>query len=278
MANFDPVFLSLNDDPRAIIKAMDDLLQRRDDQAARYRSRRWVPFLLFFGALPFFALDLILGYNCMTFSLVSCGLWVAAAVSFMTLMRARPGAQFAPQYNVAREIIHTLRDDLNPKRDDLFGQIDLTGMRQPKKLTRETPNAAGLKVQYYRDEWLGLKAKLYDGNMLRLSVIDWDKVRVGYFKRSRVSGKNKWKSEKTKGGHELRVRISVNPQAYDVKPLADMRRGAAIGNYVISTLESSGGIISLAAVAPAANISSADVLGVLHALYGMLQRKPAPAA
>ncbi|MBI5880350.1 MAG: hypothetical protein HZB53_22085 [Chloroflexi bacterium] len=258
---------------------MDELLKRRDDQAARYRSRRWMPFLLFFAGFPFIVLDLVLGYNCLTFSLVSCGLWIAAAVAFTALMRARPGAQFAPQYQTAREIIHTLRDDLNPKRDDLFGQLDLTGIRQPTKLTREAPNAAGLKVQYYRDEWLGLKGKLYDGNMLRLSVIDWDKVRTGYFKRSRVSGKNKWKAEKSKTGHELRVRISVNPQAYDIKPTPEMRQGAKVGAYAISAIESSGGIINLAAVAPVANITSADVLGVLHATYGLLQRKAtSPAA
>ncbi len=279
MANFDPVYLSLNDKPRAIIKAMDELLQKRDDQATRFRGRRWVPFLLFFAGFPFLVLDFVLGYNCLTFSFVTCGLWIAAAAMFAALLRARPGGQFAPQFQTAREIIHTLRDDLNPKRDDLFGQLDLTGARQPNKLTREAPNAAGLKVQYYRDEWLGLKTKLYDGNMLRLSVIDWAKVRTGYFRKSRVSGKNKWKPEKAKSGHELRVRLSVNPQAYDIKPAPEMRQGAKIGAYVISAIEASGGIINLAAVAPEAATTSADVLGVLHAAYGLLQRKAAtPAA
>jgi hypothetical protein len=192
---------------------------------------------------------------------------------FIASVGKKPAPSFAPNYATAREIIYTLRDDLDPKRN-FFGQLDLTGAQQVSKLHHEAPNQLGLTVQYYRDEWLGLKTKLYDGNMLRLSAVERVKVRVGFHKRSR-SGKQKWKPPKVATGQELKVRISVNPQVYELSFRPSARVGAAVGAYAITALNASNGIVEIVANTPATAVQSADVLGVLRLAYDMLKRKDA---
>jgi hypothetical protein len=287
MANFDPVYLSMSDQPRAILKVMDDLVTRRDTAEARFQKRKWLPRILFFVGLGLPIIDFLLDYNFCTFTPAGLALCVVAFFLSRRLRSSRPGKEFAPQYTTAREIVHTLRDDLDPKRS-FFGHLDLTGMQQQSKLTREANNALGHKVQFYRDEWLNTKLKLYDGNMLRLSAIEWSKVRVGYYKRSRVSGKQKWKSPKSKNGHELKVRLSVNPQRYDIVPKSHVRVGTKVGNLVISAINTQGGIVTVSASTDAISAAStpaeilntlpappkvADILGVLRVTYDLLQRK-----
>ncbi|HNO12164.1 MAG TPA: acyl-CoA carboxylase subunit beta, partial [bacterium] len=76
------------------------------------------------------------------------------------------------------------------------------------KVARETQDAQSRTTQLFNDPWLSLKAKLYDGNVLRVTAIQKTKKRKSYWKRSRISGKSKLKPEKFKGSQqELKVRI-----------------------------------------------------------------------
>lgn len=274
MANLQPVYLSLNDKPRAVLRTMDELLQRRSDYEARLKRRRRIPWLLFLAGLPWIFVDWLLGYNLLTCSLLTVGFWIAAIVTGVAQRRGRLGPALGPQFQAAREIIHTLRDDPDPRRN-LFGHLDLSGAQQPGKLFREGQNAAGLAVAHYRDEWLSLKTKLYDGNMLRLSAVERVKVRKGYYKRSRISGKQKYKPPRVANAQELKVRLSVNPQVYEISPGPAARRGSQIGRYTLAELSTAGGIIDLAAYAPPGNVPPGDVLGVLRLTYDMLKRKAA---
>jgi hypothetical protein len=275
MPDYTPIQITINDKPRAILRGMQDLNARREQGNRVYQQRRWIPLLLFLAGFPLFCVDFALtaaGYNSMVFSLAAPLLWIAAFVAWLSLRRAR-NAEFPPQIQTAREIVYTLRDDLDPKRN-FFGQLDLTGTRKDTKVAREASNALGLVTRYYRDEWLSLKAKLYDGNMLRLAAVQREKVRKGYWKRSRISGKNKWKPEKFKGSRQdLKLRISINPNVYDTSLTRSLAPGARIGAYTVSQYSQHGGIIDLSAWSNAEHISAQDVLGVMHAAYDQLQRK-----
>ncbi len=270
MASYDPVYISINDKPRAVLQVMDGLRTRHAEHAEQLKRRRWVPLYLFLAGLPFTCIDLALGYNIFFFLVTFC-FWIAAVVVWVALRRARPGTEFPAHYNTARSLIQILRDDLDSKRN-FFGHLDLTGAQQQSKLFREGANALGLAVEYYRDEWLNLKTKLYDGNMLRLSAVERVKVRKGYYKRN-PRGKQKWKAPKFNNRQELHVRISVNPQLYDIVQSPAAQVGAVVGAYTIEELDMQGGIIRLAATAPTQAVKSADILAVLRLTYDMLKRK-----
>lgn len=230
--------------------------------------------LLFLAGFPLIVIDSVMGYNHATFTLVAIGLWFAALFTLIYHMSRRLKGQSVPeQFVAARDVIDTLRDDLDPKRN-FFGHLDLTGNRLPAKMTREAKNQAGHTVQFFRDEWLSLKAKLYDGNVLKLSVIDWAKVRKGYWKRG-SSGKSKWKSAKEQTGQELSARVSVNSEIYDFQLKQLLQPGTRIGNFTVNDLQFNDGILSVSASANAGTVNSKDVLNVLRRVYGLLQRRGA---
>jgi hypothetical protein len=101
------------------------------------------------------------------------------------------------------------------------------------KVAREAKDTQNRTTQYFRDEWLSLKAKLYDGNVLRVSAIQKSKKRQSYTKRSRISGKYKTKPEKFKGTeHDLKVRIVVNPDAYQIVSNKEFSRARISANTI----------------------------------------------
>ncbi len=272
MANYDPIYLSLNDDPRDILTAMDEVVARRAKTAATYQQRRWLPGALVLAGLFFLALDFVLGYNNSLFMLLCLGWWIVAFVVWLALRRNRTGGPLAPEYDTAREVFHTLRDDVAPKKF-FFGHLDLTGPRQMSKVARTAKNALGRNVSYYRDEWLSLKAKLYDGNMLRVSAIQRMKVRDGYMKRG-SSGKMKMKAALVKDDRQqLSVRLSVNPQVYEVATMHLLKSGTRIGTYTIVQCTNNGGIVNVVASAATSPVTATDIVSVLHAIYDQLQRK-----
>jgi hypothetical protein len=281
MANTTPVQITFNDKPKAIIEKMNGLLSQRDRNNAIRKRYKWLPWLLILGGLPFIGIDLLLayvfGYGPCLFVTVTAAMWFSAIVVFIVLLRARV-LEFPPRFQTALSIINTLRDDVAPKRD-FYGQLDLSGIQQPSKLASETPNALGLTIQRYRDEWLELKAKLYDGNMLRMSALERSKVRKGYFKRGKISGKMKWKAPVVKENrNQLQVRLSVNPQVYQIVPGQGPSVGQRFGAYLIDSInfDSStpdGGIITLSASTLNKDISDADILNILKNMYGALSRK-----
>lgn len=272
MPNFDPVYLSINDQPRAVLGVMDKLRLQRLRRTQTYQQRRWLPLALLLGGFVFICLDFQLDYNAMTFSLVGFGCWAAALVTFIALRRARPGGPFPEHFDTVGGLLHVLRDDLSPGKG-FFGHLDLTGPEQPAKLAGEGRNTLGLAVASYRDEWLSLKGKLYDGNMLRMAAVQRVKVRKGYYKRGRISGKQKWKAPKQKSLQVLAVRISVNPHVYTIRADPGALVGRVAGRYQIETFSAAGGIVELKASSLSPSIRTDDLLETLRLAYSVLVRK-----
>ena len=112
--------------------------------------------------------------------------------------------------------------------------------------------------------------------MLRVSAIQRSKQRKPYWKRSRISGKTKLKPAKFKGSlQQLKVRIAVNPQAYQIVPNAKFKAGQNMGKFTLTSLSTEGGLIEFIASSPFEEVDSEHVLNVLHAAYSLLQRKAA---
>jgi hypothetical protein len=273
MTNYDPIYLSLNDNPRDIVSALDDVTARRSRTQSVYQQRAWLPGVLMIAGGLFCMLDFVLGYSGAFFILLGVGLSIVALVTWIVLRRRRAGKPLSPQFATAREVFYTLRDDVAPKKF-FFGHVDLTGPQQKSKVARTAKNALGRQVSYYRDEWLSLKTKLYDGNMLRVSAQQRMKIRDSYWKRS-ASGKMKMKSALVKDDVQvLNVRLSVNPQVYAIVPQT-LKHNIQIGRYTIAQWQNDGGILSVVAQAHVQTIEAGDILLVLRLLYDQLQRKTA---
>lgn len=272
-----PVYLTIANKPLAILESMDSLdAQAKKANMARTKWSR-VPRLFFFGGLFLMAIDGLLylfGYPSCIFSIGAAGIWAAAIFLSVSLKRHQVHS-FPPRYGGFREIVHTLRDDLRPN-STFLGHLDLTGAKQPSKVAREASDAQNRTTQYFRDEWLNLKAKLYDGNVLRVSGIQRVKERKSYWKRSRISGKMKLKPAKFKGSYqELKVRIVVNPQVYKIVRNKETEPGKTVGQYTISALDTEGGMVTMTAAAGSDEVTAASVLNVLRSAYSLLQRKAA---
>jgi len=272
-----PVYLTLSSQPRTILSGMDALVAKTRTVNAAGQRWKWMPRLGFFTGLGMMGIDLLLfvfGYPSCVFSIGALAVWVAAFV-FSRALKRQQSSEFPAGYQDARQIIHTLRDDLKPGAP-LLGHLDLTGYRQEDKVARETTDALNRVTQHFRDEWLSLKAKLYDGNVLRVSAVQRAKIRKSYWKRSNISGKTKMKPEKFKGSlNELKVRIVVNPEVYTVARNDQVTPGKAIGQYTIAQVDTEGGMINLTAHSPSNEIQSESILNVLRHTYGLLQRKAA---
>lgn len=275
--DYTPVYLSIADDPDAVIEGMDKFaveIQKTESAGDRWR---WTPMLIFFAGLGLMGIDgllLAMGYTSFVFSVGGIALWIAAFVMARSL-RKSDSHEFSPRYTGTKQILHTLRDDLKPE-SSFLGHLDLTGAMLNTKVARESKDTHNRITQHFRDEWLALKAKLYDGNILRVSAIQKSKKRKSYWKRSQISGKMKMKPEKYKGSaHYLKVRIAVNPELYQIVPSTEFRQGANIGKYTISQLNTEGGIIDVTANSLHDEVDSENILAFLHSAYSLLQRKAA---
>jgi len=276
--NMLPVYISLADKPTSIIQGMNKLRYDVGKTEKAGDKWRWIPMLIFFAGVGLMLIDgllFFLGYFSFIFTAGGIGLWIAAIVMARGL-RKSDSYDFSNRYNGTRDILHTLRDDLRPGSTYL-GHLDLTGSLLPTKVARTAQDAQSRTTEYFRDEWLALKAKLYDGNILRVSAIQKSKKRKSYSKRSRISGKMKTKPEKFKGtAHDLKVRIVPNPEVYKIaKTSADFKQGANIGKFTVSQLSTEGGMISFVANSPFEEVEHENVLQVLKSAYSLLQRKAA---
>ena len=273
-----PVYISLADQPEAIIEGMDKLKADAQKTETAGDKWRWVPMLIFFGGVGLMLIDLLLfllGYSSFIFILGGILLWIAAVVMARSL-RKSDLHEFSPRYNGTKEILHTLRDDLRPD-STLLGHLDLTGTMLPAKVARTAKDTQNRTTEYFRDEWFALKAKLYDGNILRVSAIQKSKKRKSYWKTSRISGKSKLKPEKYKGSvQDLKVRIVVNPELYKIESSSPtFKQGLNIGKYTISQLNTEGGIINFVANSPFEEVEHENILNILHSAYTLLKRKAA---
>lgn len=273
---YHPVSISLNAQPRVILDAMEKLITQNQHSQTYYQNWRRVPLFLFLSGFLFIAIDLLLrlvGFQVCIFSLIAPVVWIAALVVFIRLRRTITKS-FSPFYQTVRDLIFTLRDDIYPGKN-CFGHLDLTGPTHESKLSREAANSMGFVTEYYRDEWLNLKMKLYDGSMLRFSAIERIKQRKGYWKTGSISGKSKWKPPKMKGDlQELKISITGNPQFYDTGE-ATFQTGTQLGGYFITQLDTTGGIINMVAQTGKKDITAEDILPVLQGAYNYLIKKDA---
>jgi hypothetical protein len=275
--DYTPVYLSIADKPDSIIRGMDKFVRELQTTEKAGDKWRWIPMLIFFAGIGLMSVDgilLLFGYFSIVFTAGAVLLWLAAFVMARSL-RKSDSSDFSPRYKGLKEILHTLRDDLKPNTTFL-GHLDLTGAMLKTKVAREAKDSQSRTTQYFRDEWLSLKAKLYDGNILRVSAIQKSKQRQSYMKRSRISGKYKTKPEKFKGSaHDLKVRIVVNPEAYQIVSNKDFRQGANVGKYTIAQLSTESGMINVVASSPFDEVEQDQILSFLKSAYSLLQRKAA---
>jgi len=273
--DFLPLYISLADKPDSILRGMDKFVVDVRKTESAGDKWRWIPMLIFLGGLGLMAIDgilILLGYRSFVFTPGGIVIWVAALVMARSL-RKSDSKDFPPRYKDTKNVLYTLRDDLKPG-STFNGHLDLTGAMLKTKVARETKDSRDRTTQYFRDEWLSLKAKLYDGNILRVSAIQRSKQRQPYWKRSRISGKMKQKPAKFKGSEQqLKVRIAVNPEVYKIVPSQQFRQGMNVGKFTISLLKTEGGIIDVVANSPLEDVESEHILGFLQSTYSLLQRK-----
>jgi hypothetical protein len=273
--DFLPLYVSLADKPNSILRGMDKFVADVRKTESAGDKWRWIPFIIFLGGLGLMAVDgilILLGYGSFVFTAGGLVVWVAAVVMARSL-RKSDSKDFPPRYKDTKNVLYTLRDDLKPG-STFNGHLDLTGAMLKTKVARETKDSRDRTTQYFRDEWLSLKAKLYDGNILRVSAIQRSKQRQPYWKRSRISGKMKQKPAKFKGSEQqLKVRIAVNPEVYKIVPNQQFRQGVNVGKFTVSLLKTEGGIIDVVASSPFDEVESEHILGFLQSTYSLLQRK-----
>ena len=274
---FTPVYVSIADKPDSIMRGMDNFAREVQKTEKAGDKWRWVPMLIFFAGVGLMGIDgllLLFGYFSFIFTSGGFLLWIAAFVMARSL-RKSDSYDFSPRYKGTKQILYTLRDDLKPN-STFLGHLDLTGALLKTKVAREAKDTQNRTTQYFRDEWLALKAKLYDGNILRVSAIQKSKKRQSYTKRSRISGKYKTKPEKFKGtAHDLKVRIVVNPEAYKIVSNKEFRQGMNVGKYTISQLSTEDGMINVVASSPFDEVEQDQILNFLKSAYSLLQRKVA---
>ena len=273
--DFLPLYISLADKPDSIMRGLDMFSTEVRKTESAGDKWRWIPLIIFLVGLGLMAVDgilLLMGYRSFVFVAGGSAIWVAALVMARSLRRS-DSKDFSPRYKGIRDILFTLRDDLKPG-STFNGHLDLTGAMLKTKIARETKDSRDRTTQYFRDEWLSLKAKLYDGNVLRISAIQRSKQRQPYWKRSSISGKMKQKPAKFKGSEQqLKVRIAVNPEIYKIVPNKTFRQGMNVGKYTVSQLKTGGGIVDIVASSPFEEVESEHILGFLQSAYSLLQRK-----
>jgi hypothetical protein len=247
------LYLTLNENPNVILDVMSNVEQQAKVAGGSWNRGCLVALGLVVLGLPFFFLDMIMEYNCLTFSLVGGILWVAAFIVGLRLLITGRAKVDSPQYSAARTIIETLKDDLG-KKGRITGWLDLTGPRQKSKIFRRGRTSSGKSKIYYRDPWLQAKAKLVDGTLLRLTLLEQLKVKKGY-----VAAREQ----------RLKARIVVNQDLYRIRAFSQQEIGTQLPP---ARLDVQGGIINLA-YATGSKFDPWDVLNSLKYLYSHLEPK-----
>ncbi len=150
------------------------------------------------------------------------------------------------QIETARQILHTLRDDV-ARSGRVTGWPDPTGPQPPPNPLPTARPGSGTVKYYYHDPWLSAKIKLVDGNLLRLTLIERAKVKKGVAERR----------------YQLKVKLVVNPQVYEI-----------ISGPQMTGLTHSGTILQLQHDRRS-SFRALEVLSPLKTIYGYLRpRRP----
>lgn len=241
------IYLDINTRPRQVLQVMDRLA----DQVGRYRAE-WKRLWLAIGGLVivggvFWIIDNSMDYPNSGFGTLACLFWIG--VGGLLIYALIRGSARLPreQFDTASQIIYTLRDDVG-RRGRVTGWLDLTGPQQKSKLLRTGRTSSGRTKYYYRDPWLSIKTRLVDGNLLRLTLTERIKVKKGY-----VAGRR----------HQIKVKLVVNPQVYDIGP-----------GQRLPGLTQDGTILQLQGTKPSP-LTAQEVLSSLKVMYSHLQpRQP----
>lgn len=247
------LYLTLNESPQVILDVMSNVEQQAKGARGSWNKGCPVALGLLVLGLPFFIIDLVMGYNCLTFSLVGGVLWVAAFIVGLRLLITGRARVESDQYSAARTIIETLKDDIG-KKGRLIGWLDLTGPRQKSKVFRTGRTSSGKSKTYYRDPWLQTKTKLVDGNLLRLTLMEQLKVKKGY-----VAAREQ----------RLKARLVVNQDLYRIRAFSQEESQTQLPP---ACLDVQGNIINLA-YATGRKFDPWDVLNSLKYLYSHLEPK-----
>jgi len=201
------LYLDINTRPREVLRVMDQVTE----EMRRYRTGRrriWqVVAGLGVAGLIFLLIDVALDYPGGAFAFSGLCLLgtsvIFLVIGFWTVGRARLSRT---QWDIARQVLYTLRDDVG-RKGRVTGWLDLTGPQQQSKLLRTGRTRSGRVKYYYRDPWFSAKIQLVDGNLLRLTALERIKVKKGYVADRR---------------HQLKVKLVVNSQVYDIAPSQSM--------------------------------------------------------
>jgi hypothetical protein len=240
------LYLDINTRPREALRVMDQIT----DELGRYKGaqrRLWqVIGGLFVLGLIFVCVDLVAGYSGYVFGYISCLFWIGAGTLVIySIGRGIKGASTRlpqEQFDTARQIIHTLRDDV-ARGGRVTGWLDLTGPQQQSKLLRTGRTSSGRLKHYYRDPWFTAKIRLVDGNLLRLTLIERAKVKRGLADRR----------------YQIKLKLVVNPQAYTIG-----------SGQPLTGLTVDGSALQLQG-SEAHQLTAPQVLSTLKAMYGYLQ-------
>ena len=240
------LYLDINTRPREALHVMsqitDDLGSFKGGQR---QIRKWIGRLIILGLL-FIGIDFWAGYSGFGFGYVACIFWTGVGVLIIySIRRGGKGATTRlpqEQFDTARQIIHTLRDDV-ARTGRVTGWLDLTGAQQQSKLLRTGRTSSGRAKYYYRDPWFSAKIKLADGNLLRLTLLERVKTKRGYATRR----------------YQFKVKLVANPQVYTIGP------GQPLPGLTID-----GSIFQLQGN-KADPFTAQEILASLQTMYGYLQ-------
>lgn len=247
------IYLNLNEKPRIVLSVMDNVYEEAVASRKRWNWGCGAVFSLILLGVPFCLLDTFMGYNVLTFSIVAGLLWLAAtALAIWLIFSGRAGVEKG-KFDFARQVIHTLRDDVALEKGRLTGWLDLTGHEQESKITRKGRTSSGKPKTYYRDPWLQFKTRLADGNLLRLAMIEDVKVKKGFVADRQL---------------KVKAKLVVDPKTSQILPFTgeDMRTNAPLWQ-----VNNQGGIIEVSGSVDPKNLDAAYILGILKWAYGHIQ-------
>jgi hypothetical protein len=83
----------------------------------------------------------------------------------------------------------------------------------------------------------------------------------------------KLKPAKVANAQQLKVRLSVNPLAYEIAEGGSLKVGRGVGKFALTEVSTAGNIIDVTADSTLTTVPAGEVLGLLRLVYDQLERK-----